>query len=117
MEETVLKAVAAEMLPKVLFSSFDYESLKRLRVLSPTVRMGQLTRTFNVQETLNIGAESVHINHIRFTPKIAQTCHAYGLKVYCYTVNDQELAVRLAQDGCDGIFTDKITAFIHEKPL
>lgn len=117
LEETVLKAVPAEILPKVLFSSFDYESLKRLRTLAPTVRMGQLTRAFQVQEALDIGAESVHINHIRFTPQIAQTCHAHGLKVYCYTVNEQELAVRLAQDECDGIFTDKITTFIHEKPL
>ena len=112
LEETVLKAVPAALLPKILFSSFDYATLQRLRTLCPTARIGQLTRAFNVQEALDIKAESVHTNHIRFTPQLAQLCHAHNLKVYCYTVNDKELAFRLAAQGVDGIFTDKIADFL-----
>ncbi len=112
LEEAVLKAVPAELLPKILFSSFDYATLKRLRALAPQARIGQLTRAFNVQETLNIKAESVHINHTRFTPELAQTCHANNLKVYCYTVNDKALCAQLAARGADGIFTDKIADYL-----
>ena len=112
LEETLLKMLPAELLPKILFSSFDYPTLERLRALAPRARMGQLTRAFNVQEALALRAESVHINHTRFTPQLAQTCHANGLKVYCYTVNNKTLAVQLAAQGVDGIFTDKIADFV-----
>ncbi|MBP5403913.1 MAG: hypothetical protein J6Y17_02350 [Elusimicrobiaceae bacterium] len=112
LEETLLKNLPTSLLPKVLFSSFDYSALQRLRALAPKVRIGQLTRSFNVQQALDIQAESVHTNYTRFTPQMAQICHENGLKVYCYTVNDKELATRLATQGADGIFTDKITDFL-----
>lgn len=112
LEEALLKMLPAQLLPKILFSSFDYPALQRLRALAPQVRIGQLTRRFNVQEALAVQAESVHVNHTRFTAQLAQTCHAHGLKVYCYTVNDKALAARLAQGGADGIFTDVIADFV-----
>ena len=113
LEEILLKDLPPSLLPRILFSGFDYPTLERLRALSSAVRIGQLTRAFNVQEALSLRAESVHINHTRFTPQLAQICHTNGLKIYCYTVNDKELATHLFQDGCDGIFTDKIADFIH----
>lgn len=112
LEETLLKTLPAELLPKVLFSSFDYVTLERLRTLAPQVRIGQLTRAFNVKEALDVKAESVHISHTRFTPQLVQMCHAHNLKVYCYTVNDKELVAQLAAQGADGIFTDKIAEFL-----
>ena len=113
LEEAVLAAVPADLRPRVLFSSFDYNCLARLRKLAPWARMGQLTRAFEVKEALSLHAESVHLNHIRFTPQIAQVCHAHHLKVYCYTVNEPALAERLAVQGVDGIFTDDVTPFIR----
>ncbi len=100
-----------QLTSKILFSSFDYESLVRLRALAPQARIGLLTRQFDVQQALKLGAESVHINHIRFTPGIAQSCRENHLKLYCYTVNEVPLAKRLADQGVDGIFTDDITIF------
>lgn len=111
LEETLLRALPAELLPRILFSSFDIPTLQRLRALAPTARLGLLTRAFNVQEALSLNAESVHLNHIRFTPQLAQTCHANNLNVYCYTVNDVALARGLAAQGVDGIFTDDVTVF------
>ena len=113
LEEAVLAAVPADLRPRVLFSSFDYNCLARLRKLAPWARIGQLTRAFEVKEALSLHAESVHLNHIRFTPQIAQVCHDNHLKVYCYTVNDTSLAERLVSQGVDGIFTDDVTLFIR----
>lgn len=113
LEQAVLKAVPDVLLPNILFSSFDVACLERLRQLAPGVRIGQLTRAFNVQETLNLKAESVHINYTRFTPQLVQICHQHHLKVYCYTVNEPTLAARLAAQGADGIFTDDVTVFPH----
>lgn len=112
LEETVLKTVPTALLPNILFSGFDYSTLQRLRALAPQARIGQLTRAFNVQEALDVKAESVHINYTRFTPQLAQICHANGLNIYCYTVNDKTLCAQLAAQGADGIFTDVIIDFL-----
>lgn len=98
---------------KTLFSSFDYETLVRLRALDGSARIGLLTRSFDVSAAINLRAESVHLNFARFTPQIAQVCHDNGLKVYLYTVNDVPLAARLAAQGADGIFTDDIGKFLR----
>lgn len=96
------------LLPKILFSSFDYDTLARLRALDKQVRIGLLTRDFEVSKPLALQAESVHINQTRLTPQILACCHANGLKVYCYTVNEPAQAQQLAAAGVDGIFTDCI---------
>lgn len=101
-----------QILSKTLFSSFDYETLVRLRALDPQARIGLLTRSFEVSAAVKLGAESVHLNYTRFTPQIARICHDSGLNVYLYTVNDAALAARLAAQGADGIFTDDIGLFL-----
>ncbi len=106
-----LHQAAPDILPKTLFSSFDYDTLVRLRKLDKNARIGLLTRFFDVSKALALGAESVHMNYTRFTPQIAHACHENGLKVYLYTVNDPLLATRLAEAGADGIFTDCIGLF------
>ncbi len=107
-----LHAQAPEMLPKILFSSFDYPTLARLRELDKSVRIGRLCRAFDVQEALALGARSVHMNQSRFTPEIINACHENGLQVFAYTVNTQEDAARLTSMGADGIFTDRIDLFV-----
>lgn len=97
---------------RILFSSFDYDCLVRLRSLAPYARIGLLTRQFDVGQALSLQAESVHMNQIRFTEQIAQTCHQNGLKLYLYTVNEVDTAQRLAQAGADGFFTDRVDLFI-----
>lgn len=96
----------------ILFSSFDYDTLARLRVLAPTAHIGLLTRAFYPALVQALGAESVHINQTRFTPELARVCHENNWQVFIYTVNEIAAATRLAQDGADGIFTDVIQLFV-----
>ena len=100
------------LLQKILFSSFDYDTLVRLRTFAPTARIGLLTRAFDVQQAVSLRAESVHMNQTRFTPQIAQICHEKKLRVYLYTVNEVATAAQLEKNGADGIFTDKIHLFL-----
>ena len=87
-----------ELLPRIIFSSFDYNTLARLRVLLPGARLGLLTRDFNVKQALALGARSIHINQTRFTPEIAGICHKNNLKIYVYTVNDLKTAAELEEN-------------------
>ncbi len=113
-EKILLHTLPSALLPHVLFSSFDVPTLRRLRALLPTARIGLLTRAFNEQEALSLGVESIHINHTRFFPQLATVCHKHNWKVYCYTVNSIPLAKQLQQLGVDGIFTDDTTVFIGQ---
>jgi len=96
---------------KILFSSFDYDTLARLRALDKNARIGQLTRTFDVLQAVNLQAESVHISYTRVSPQLVACCHQNQLNVYCYTVNECAQAQQLAVLGVDGIFTDCIQLF------
>ena len=114
-ESALLGLLARENFPleRVLFSSFDLPTLARLRAQAPAARIGVLTRAFDVRDALALRAGSVHLNHTRFTPEIARVCHANGLRVLLYTVNEPALAEHLAGAGADGIFTDCIDKFVH----
>lgn len=108
----LLQQQAPDLLAKTLFSSFDYETLVRLRNLDKKARIGLLTRKFDVSQALALGAESVHLNYTRFTREVAEICHANQLKVYLYTVNDFGLAAQVEASGADGIFTDAVDQFL-----
>ena len=94
------------LLPKILFSSFDYDTLVRLRKLAKNARIGKLTRAFDVSQALSLQAESVHINQKRLLPQIVESCHQNKLKIYCYTIKERERAEALMVAGVDGVFTD-----------
>lgn len=106
-----LQRYAPELLPKLLISSFDYDTLVRVRKLNKNVKIGHLCRWFDLPQTLALGASSLHMNHTRITPDIMAACHKNGLKVFLYTVNEPERAAALQQAGADGIFTDRIDLF------
>jgi len=91
---------------RVLISSFDYPTLRRIRTLDKTIKIGVLTRNFNIKEALDIGAYSVNISIKRVTKEIVETCHKNNLKVYVYTVNTAEDARAMANIGVDAIFSD-----------
>ena len=109
-----LELYAPELLPKLLISSFDYETLVRVRKLNKNVKIGRLCRQFDLAKTLALGASSLHMNHTRITPPIIAACHQNGLKVFVYTVNDPALATTLQAQGVDGIFTDRVDLFVKK---
>ncbi len=97
---------------KILFSSFDYLTLQRLRAYAPHARIGWLTRKFDLSQAKELGVESIHLNYTRLNLTVLDTCHAQGWKVYVYTVNDLAIGQQLRQLGVDGIFTDNPALFL-----
>ena len=108
----LLNQHAPDLLPNILFSSFDFPTLQRLRALNAQVYIGLLTRAFDPAQARALNAYSVHINQTRLTPQIVHACHAENRKVFVYTVNTQADAQKLAQLGADGIFTDVPDLFL-----
>ena len=91
---------------RLLISSFDFDTLKRIRALDSNIKIGVLTRDFDITQLLQLNAYSVNINHKKITPELINSCKKHNLKVLVYTVNDITLAKELEKMGIDGIFTD-----------
>lgn len=107
-----ISSFGPEAVKKILFSSFDYPTLQRLRKIAPGAQIGLLTRLFEPQKARNLGAYSVHMNKTRITKEIVDLCHEEGRKVFVYTVNDKYTARSLERIGADGIFTDNPALFL-----
>ncbi|MBO7238720.1 MAG: hypothetical protein J6U96_05560 [Elusimicrobiaceae bacterium] len=112
-----VEAFGPEAANKILFSSFDYPTLQRLRRVAPRARIGLLTRFFEPQKVLSLKAESVHINQTRITQEMIDWCHEHGVRVFVYTVNDKYTARQLARKGVDGIFTDAPDLFLPPRAV
>lgn len=108
----LLKQQAPQLLPKVLFSSFDIATLQQLRALFAQANIGLLTRNFDPLQARDLGAYSVHINQTRVTAQIIKACHQENRRVFVYTVNTRADQERLEELGVDGIFTDKPDLFL-----
>jgi len=91
---------------RILISSFHYPVLQEVRALDKDIKIGVLTRKFDLSQVLAVNAYSVNINKNRVTADIVKACHENGLKVLVYTVNDKEEAKRMEAMGVDGIFSD-----------
>lgn len=108
-----IQELGPQALKTILFSSFDFPTLQRLRCLAPHAQIGLLTRRFDPEEAQSLNAYSVHMNKTRITAEIIRTCHAQNRRVFVYTVNTIEEEQKLAQMGVDGIFTDDPALFLH----
>jgi glycerophosphoryl diester phosphodiesterase len=52
------------------------------------------------------GASAAVLHHALVTPAVVDRCHARGAAVWAWTVNDADVAARLAERGADAIITD-----------
>ncbi|WP_018130374.1 glycerophosphodiester phosphodiesterase [Effusibacillus pohliae] len=104
----------------VIVSSFNHESVKRIKELAPHVRTGVLytkepERVIDYVQSLN--ADAVHPHYRVVTADKISDFHAAGLLVNTWTVNRRGDMQRLVQMGIDGIITnypDRVTDAIGE---
>ena len=101
------------ILKKSLISSFDYETLKRMRNLSPSVSLGMLVHgidTFFIKNAIRkateIKAENIHIDLRTASRKHISAIREAGFRCFVYTVNKRKDAERLKSHGTDGIFSN-----------
>ncbi|HOX22151.1 MAG TPA: glycerophosphodiester phosphodiesterase family protein [Elusimicrobiales bacterium] len=103
--------VCRRRLKKTLFSSFDHDTMKRLRLLEPEARLGVLVNGLDFEEAFRtakaVGAESLHLSLRKLSPAVLARAHDAGLKVYVYTVDRVDAASLAKALGADGLFTNR----------
>jgi len=93
----------------LVFSSFNWLSLDLARQHLPEVRRGLLVEEVPENWAAMIeryDCENIHCDGAQLTTDQIEQLSKSDLGIYCYTVNDEEKAKWLIQQGVNGIFTD-----------
>lgn len=104
----VVKAQWPSELPLV-FSSFNWLSLELAKQRLPDIKRGLLVEAVpeNWAELIEqYDCRNIHCDGAQLTADQINQLTKAELGIYCYTVNDEEKAKWLLDQGVDGIFTD-----------
>ncbi len=114
--KTVSLIEEMDMVDQVIISSFNHEYLKEVKQLNPAIRTAALTDDKGLMrkpaaeiaaylESLGVDAVNPGIKTIKDYAVIAALREA-GFDVYVWTVNDEDVMIRLINAGVSGIITD-----------
>lgn len=102
---------------KLLISSFDPDILVECKNVDAETKTGFLYAPNRLYSSLRaltdlvgfigkIGADAVHPHRVFVDEKYVAVCRAAGIRVNPWTVNREDIMLRLCAWGCDGIITD-----------
>ena len=99
------------VLDKCILQSFDMRTLEEMHKIDATVPTALLVE--KATDDLETNLKNLHFNPTIYSPnyllvtkKMIDKCHALGIKVLPWTVNDISKMVALKNDGVDGIISD-----------
>ena len=116
-EEKVLREVeAADLLGKVIMSSFNHFSLKTIKEINPNVKTGILYIEGLVDPWIyarHVPADALHPIFHAVTPEIVNGAHSAGLGVHVWTVDKPEDITRMSGYGVDAVITNDPRTAVH----
>lgn len=98
------------MCSRVIYSSFNHESIKRVKELRPGADCGFLYSN-GIADAASYAAgyhvEALHpaINNVKY-PGFVESCKEKGIKIYTWTVNSVNEIEQMRQYGVDTIITN-----------
>jgi glycerophosphoryl diester phosphodiesterase len=114
---TLAVVEAAGALERVVFSSFAFAALERLRACSVRAALAVLWEHAPIPEAVRraerVAARALHLRKETATPEAIAIAAAAGLPVRAWTVNAPGEFNRLAAAGVDGVFTDYPERFLQ----
>lgn len=96
---------------RVVYSSFDHLSLKRLATLDPQAKIGlifhiNLLHLFDYVENTGLHLHSLHPNHFYVTEEMVREAKKRNLELNIYTVNNKKMASSYKKMGVNGLITN-----------
>ncbi|UOQ95579.1 glycerophosphodiester phosphodiesterase [Halobacillus shinanisalinarum] len=98
-----------QLLDRTVISSFNITSIKKMKIINPSVSTAFLTSTKRRHlpgYAHSHGASSLHIKYRMLDKKIVKQCHKNHMPLRIYTVNRPSWMEKCFKMGCDAIFTD-----------
>ena len=97
------------VLERTVISSFNSDSLLRMKDINPSIETAFLTST-NMrnlpQYAKSLECDALHVKHRLLDKKLVKRCHKENLSLRIYTVNRPAMMKKCFQLGVNGIFTD-----------
>jgi glycerophosphoryl diester phosphodiesterase len=94
----------------VIYASFLFEELKRIRAADPTAAvMPLLEETLPrdpLREAVELKASHVGLDYRTLTPALVKTLHNVGFLVFAYTVNEPQDIQQVRALEVDGVISD-----------
>lgn len=95
---------------KSVISSFNHASLWKVKALNPNLRCGMLVGSRGIGNAgsyaATMGMEYFHPDGSTLTEDVVKECHAHGIGVNVWTINDMALLKKVIAWGVDGIITN-----------
>ncbi|NLY61417.1 MAG: glycerophosphodiester phosphodiesterase [Clostridiales bacterium] len=109
-EEKLIDMVKAyDFSERVIFSSFNHYSLRDIKTIDPSMKIGLLymaglVEPYNYAKSL--GAEALHPYYYNIVPEVVEGCKKNGIKLNPFTINNKKEIEMIMKAGVDGIITD-----------
>ena len=98
-------------------SSFDYNSLQKVKKLDPKIKIGYIIFR-GVKNVSSLNVDFFSVNSSIATPDLIEKIHNNHKAIYVWTVNNTEKMKKFINLGVDSIITDdskKLTNLLQEK--
>ena len=97
---------------KISFIAFDFETIKQAKALYPELPCYYLSSfksdiNKHFDAVVESGLDGVDLRHNIIDEELIERCHASGLDVWCWTVNDPEIARKMQQLGVSAVTKDR----------
>ena len=106
--DTMVKATGME--DRILYSSFDHYTLRRMKFINPFAKTGILYEACLYQPwtyAKGLQASALHPHHSSlYEPMFIDLAHREGMEINTWTVNDENSMRILGGKGVDGIITN-----------
>lgn len=112
-----------DIVDRILISSFNHFSIKRMKEIDPGIACGLLTETWMLNTgayVKNSGAEYFHPIFRMLTPEIMADLNEHGVKVNAWTVNEQcdiDDMIDLGINGIIGNYPDRVRRSLRRAGL
>ncbi len=98
------------LLSDTIISSFDIDCLKNIRKISDDIRIGFLYNKKDwkkaIKKAVALKAYSFHVSDKILSEGLIAKAHKKGMRLFVYTINNEDEMRHAVELGVDGIFTD-----------
>ncbi|HSL93653.1 MAG TPA: glycerophosphodiester phosphodiesterase [Bacillota bacterium] len=109
MEEKLISLLEEYPQQEIIVSSFNHHSLRLIKQLKPDLPCGALYIAGFLEPweyARRWGFDGLHPIHLNIIPDLVTGCHAAGVKLYPWTVDDSDALRQISASGVDGIITN-----------
>lgn len=97
---------------RISFIAFDFETLRSVKAIYPHIPCYYLSMfkpdlEKHMDQIVASGLDGVDLRHGIIDRALVEQCHAAGLDVWCWTVNDPEVARKMREMGVSAVTTDR----------